>query len=85
MKRQIFNGFYISDIEQKKTLGKLRTFKIYVQTPLGVRHRDFTFMWLGGKRLLVDAITGSIYNTMTGFCSSTNQLKLIGNPDGLQT
>lgn len=62
--------------DMRKTF-KHNTFNIYVRTPTDVKLRAFCFVPYGNKRLLVDYVTGSIYSTVDGCCTSTNQLRLV--------
>jgi hypothetical protein len=66
--------FYVTNMEE---LRKLKTFNAYVKTPLDIKLRAFCFVVIDKKRYLADAVTGSLYSTFTGFCMSTNQLKLV--------
>jgi hypothetical protein len=58
-------------------LKKRPSFEVYVKTLYGIKPRDFCFVDISGKRYLADVITGSLYDTFTGECMSTHQLKLV--------
>ena len=77
MKRKTANAFFLSS-EKVTRLIEGKTFTVYVKTPFGVNPREFCFVFIDGERQLVDAVTGSFYCTKTGYCKSTNQLRLIG-------
>ena len=77
MKKKKPDNFYLN-AESMLGIKHERTFKVYVRNPLGINLREFCFVFLEGKRYLADVITGSLYSTMTGYCMSTRQLKLVG-------
>ena len=77
MRRNTAGDFYLSS-EKVTPLKDKKTFKIYVKNPLGINLRKFCFVFVDGRRRLVDVITGSFYCTMTGYCMSTKQLQLVG-------
>ena len=77
MRRKKTSEFYISS-DKILALEKGRTFEVYVKTPLDIKRKKFCFVEVDGKRYLADIITGSLYSTITGYCMSTNQLKLVG-------
>lgn len=81
MRRKKPNEFYLSS-EKIPALEKEKTFKVYVRNPLGIKLREFCFVFVEGKRYLADVITGSLYSTMTGYCTSTRQLRLVGGQYG---
>lgn len=58
-------------------LRRLPSFEVYVKTLYGIKPRYFCFVDISGKRYLADVITGSLYDTFTGACMSTHQLKLV--------
>jgi len=58
-------------------LRKLPSFEVYVKTLYGTKPRKFCFVSIRGKRYLADVVTGSLYDTFTGACMSTHQLKLV--------
>ena len=64
-------------MEDMRKANKDKTFEIYVRTPIDIKLRKFCFVTYGDNRLLVDYVTGSIYSTSTGYCTSTNQLRLV--------
>ena len=64
-------------MEDMRKANKDKTFEIYVRTPIDIKLRKFCFVTYGDSRLLVDYVTGSIYSTTTGYCTSTNQLRLV--------
>lgn len=64
-------------MEDMRKANKHNTFEIYVRTPIDIKLRKFCFVMYGRRRLLVDYVTGSIYSTLTGYCASTNQLRLV--------
>ena len=67
--------FYVTNVE---VLRKLKTFKVYVKTPIDIKLKKFCFVIFEKQRYLADVVTGSLYSTMTGYCMSTPQLKLVG-------
>ena len=71
------NGFYLNS-EGMLGIRKERTFNVHVRTPLCINLRTFCFVSVEGKRRLADVVTGSLYCTMTGYCTSTKQLQLVG-------
>jgi len=77
MRRKKTSEFYISS-EKVPALEKERTFEVYVKTPIDIKRKKFCFVEVDEKRYLADIITGSLYSPMTGYCMSTNQLKLVG-------
>jgi len=77
MKKKKYNEFYLKS-EGMLDIKHERTFEVYVRHPLGINLREFCFVTLEGKRRLVDVVTGSFYCTMTGYCTSTKQLRLVG-------
>jgi len=60
-----------------ETLKKLPSFEVFVKTLYGIKPRYFCFVDISGKRYLADVMTGSLYDTFTGDCMSTHQLKLV--------
>ncbi|NBW17491.1 MAG: hypothetical protein EBR82_56875 [Caulobacteraceae bacterium] len=74
MKIKSKGEFYITNMEELK---KAKTFNVYVKTPLNIKLRAFCFVVLDKKRYLADVVTGSLYSTLTGYCMSTPQLKII--------
>lgn len=77
MRRKKTSEFYISS-DKIPALEKGKTFEVYVKTPIDIKRKKFCFVEVDEKRYLADIITGSLYSTMTGYCMSTNQLKLVG-------
>jgi len=71
---KIKGEFYVTNMEE---LRKLKTFNVYVKTPIDIKQKKFCFVVFEKKRYLADVVTGSLYSTFTGYCMSTNQLKLV--------
>ena len=70
------NRFYI-DSYLMESLKRNPSFYIRVKTPLGINLREFCFVLVDNKRYVADVITGSLYSTFTGYCTSTQQLQLV--------
>ena len=81
MKKEKPDNFYLK-AESMLGIKYERTFKVYVRNPIGINLREFCFVFVEGKRYLADVITGSLYSTMTGYCMSTRQRKLVGGQHG---
>ena len=78
-KKKKVDNFFIESQDMWEQVRKSKSFKIHVKTPLGINLRSFCFVLVNGKRFLADVITGSLYSTMTGYCMSTQQLRLVTN------
>lgn len=81
MKRKTTNIFFLSS-EKIPDLEEEKTFDYDVKTPTEIKRRKFCFVVLSGERYLADIITGSLYSTTTGYCMSTEQLKIVGGING---